>query len=103
MEDLLKSFERFRDTRNEIDCLLNDAKYKDLNIRSIKGERFLCRDTLSDWYSQLTEEQKKLIAEFRVLFGSALAEDKKDKEYNLKNYVILNKNFPMKEGIIIEN
>jgi hypothetical protein len=67
-------------------------EYEDLNTRSIKGERFACRNYLSDWYSKLTEEQKELIAEFQVLLGSALVEDKKDKEYNLNIPDVLHDN-----------
>jgi hypothetical protein len=68
------------------DTELDKKEYADQNMRIIEGEKFVCRDYLSDFYSQLTDDQKKFIAKFQVLFGSALIEDKKDKEYNLKNY-----------------
>lgn len=107
MEDLMKLFERFCDTHNEIKSIFNTVanrkEYVDIDMRSIKGEKFICRNYLSDWYSQRTEEQKELLAEFQVLFGSALAEDKNDKEYNLQNFNMLNNNFSMKGGIIIGN
>ena len=97
MEDLMKSFfETFRDTYDEIDYLFIEAdkEYEDQNIKSsVKGERFACRNYLSDWYSKLTEEQKKLISEFQVVFRSALVEDEYDREYNLKNYDKMNNNF----------
>jgi hypothetical protein len=96
MDDCKKLFEMFRDTEHDIRSAINivaDRKeYEDLNTRSIKGERFACRNYLSDWYSKLTEEQKELIAEFQVLLGSALVEDKKDKEYNLNIPDVLHDN-----------
>ena len=106
MEDLMKLFERFNDTYNEIKSDFNTVadreEYVDIITRSSKGERFICRNYLSDWYSKLTKEQKELIAEFEVLLGAACLEDKHDMEYNLKNYDMLNdKNFLMKGGIII--
>ena len=105
MEDSMEEFKRFYNTHSEIGRLFDtedDKKeFVDLTIRSITGERFACCNYLSDWYSQLTEEQKKFIAKFQVLLGSALVEDNQDKEYNLNNYKELNNNFSMKGGIII--
>ena len=105
MEDSMEEFKRFYDTHSEIGRLFDtedDKKeFVDLTIRSIKGERFACRNYLSDWYSQLTAEQKKFIAKFQVLLGSALVEDNNDNEYNLQNFDMLNNNFSMKGGIII--
>jgi len=105
MKDLMKSFKRYYDTCNEMGSIFNTEvtrkEYSDLNIRSINGERFACRDYLSDFYSNLTEEQKDLIAKFQVVFGSAILEDKHDKKYNLKNYEEMNNNFSMKVGIVI--
>jgi CRISPR/Cas system CSM-associated protein Csm3 (group 7 of RAMP superfamily) len=100
----MKLFEKYRDTRKEIDYLFieTDKEYEDLDMRSIKGERFVRRNYLSDWYSKLTKEQKKLISQFQVLFGSALMEDRNDEEYNFKNYTIIHKNSSMKGAIIIE-
>jgi hypothetical protein len=96
MEDLMKSFEKYLDISKEIRQLFNAELYKkeyaDQNMRIVEGEKFVCRDYLSDWYSQLTEEQKKLIAKFQVVFGSALVEDKKDKEYNLNIPDVLHDN-----------
>ena len=105
MEELMKSFEKYRNIRNEIDYLFNESneEYKDLNIKNNNDKRFAYRDYLSDWYSQLTEEQKKLISQFQVLFGSALIEDRNDEEYNFKNYTIIHKNSSMKGALIIEN
>ena len=105
MEDSMEEFKRFYNTHSEIGRLFDtedDKKeFVDLTIRSIKGERFACRNYLCDWYSQLTAEQKKFIVKFQVLLGSALVEDNNDNEYNLQNFDILNNNFSMKGGIII--
>jgi hypothetical protein len=105
MEDLMKSFEKYLDISKEIRQLFNAELYKkeyaDQNMRIVEGEKFVCRDYLSDWYSQLTEEQKKLIAKFQVVYGSALVEDKHDRQYNLKNYEEMNNNLSMKGGIVI--
>jgi hypothetical protein len=105
MEDLMKSFEKYRDIIKEIRQLFNAELYKkeyvDQNMRVVEGEKFVCRDYLSDWYSQLTEEQKKLIAKFQVVYGSALVEDKHYRQYNLKNYEEMNNNLSMKGGIVI--
>ena len=97
MEDLMKLFERFHDTCNEMGSLfnteINRKEYEDLNERSINEERFACRNYLSEVYSKLTEEQKKLVAKIQVLFEFAHMEDKYDMEYNLKNYDKMNNNF----------
>ena len=106
MKDSMEEFERFHDTYNEIKSDFNTVadreEYVDINTRSAKGERFVCRNYLSDWYSQFTNEQKELLAEFQVILGSARLEDSKDKEYNLKNFDMLNNNFSIKGGIRIE-
>jgi hypothetical protein len=103
MEDLMKSFEKFRDTCNEMASIFNTEvnrkEYDDLNIKSINGERFACRNYISEFYSQLTEEQKKLVAKIQILLEFAFIEDKYDSEYNLKNYDELNNNFPTKGEI----
>ena len=97
MEDLMKSFERFHDTCNEMASVfnteINRKEYDDLNERSINGERFACRNYISEFYSKLTDEQKKLVAKIQVLFEFAFIEDKHDSEYNLKNYDELNNIF----------
>ena len=97
MEDLMEEFKRYYDTCNEMGSIFNTEvtrkEYSDLNIRSIDGERFACRNHFSDFYSKLTEEQKKFIARVHALFEFALIEDKYDKEYNLKNYDEMNNNF----------
>ena len=105
MKDLMKSFERFRnincEIRSKFDTELDKKVYADQNMMVAEGEKFVYRDYLSDFYSQLTEEQKDLIAKFQVVFGSAILEDDHDKKYNLKNYEEMNNNFSMKGGIVI--
>jgi hypothetical protein len=101
MDDLMELFERFHDTEREINHFVNIGIDKkeclDINARSVKGERFACRNYLSNYYSKLTQEQKELIGEFQALLGSALVEDRNDKEYNLKNYEMLyDNNFSIK-------
>jgi hypothetical protein len=78
----------------------NKKEYDDRDKRNANGERFVCRNYLSDFYSQLTEEQKKFIAKYQVILGYALTEDRHDNEYNIKNYDMLNKNFSTKGGVI---
>ena len=102
---VIEELERYYATNNEITYFFNNEvdkkEYDDLNERNNNGERFIHRKYLSDFYSQLTDEQKKFIAKFHVLLGSAIVEDENDKEYNLKNYEKLNNIFSMKEGIMI--
>jgi hypothetical protein len=96
----MEKIKRFHDIYHEIDNFFDieaDKKeYDDRDKRTNNGERFACRNYLSDFYSHLTEEQKELIAKFRVVFGSALVEDEYDREYNLTNYNEIHKNFSMK-------
>jgi hypothetical protein len=113
MEELMKSFERYYATDSEMEYLFNtefnkeeyDELNKNLNKKDTngEGERFISRKYLSDFYSQLTEEQKKFIAKFQVILASAILEDKLDREYNIKNYEELNNNLSMKGGIKIGN
>jgi hypothetical protein len=104
MEELMEEFKRFYDTHSEIDYLFtmeaNKKEYDDRDKRNANGERFVCRNHLSDFYSQLTEEQKKFIAKYQVILGYALIEDRHDNEYNIKNYYEMNKNFSTKGGVI---
>ena len=96
-EESIEELKRFYDTCNEMASIFNTEvnrkEYDDLNERSINGERFACRNYISEFYSKLTEEQKKLVAKIQVLFEFARVEDKYDKEYNLKNYDELNNIF----------
>ena len=99
-ENIKKSIEeikRYYATNNEISYFFNNEydkkEYDDLNERGINGERFIYRNYLSDFYSHLTEDQKKFIAKFHVLLGAAIREDREDREYNLKNYDELNNIF----------
>jgi hypothetical protein len=109
MEELMKSFERYYATDSEMEYLFNtefnkeeyDELNKNLNKKDTNGERFISRKYLSNFYSQLTEEQKKFIAKFQVILASAILEDKLDREYNIENYEELNKNLSMKGGIVI--
>ena len=102
-EKSMEEVKRYYATNNEITYFFNNEynkkEYDDLDERSINGERFIHRNYLSDFYSQLTDEQKKFLAKFHVLLGSAIREDSNDKEYNLKNYDELNNKFSMKGGI----
>ena len=106
-ENIKKSIEeikRYYATNNEISYFFNNEydkkEYDDLNERGINGERFIYRNYLSDFYSHLTEDQKKFIAKFHVLLGAAIREDREDREYNLKNYEELNNNLSLKGGIV---
>ena len=105
MKDPMEEFKRYYATDNEIDHFFNieaiKKEYIDRDKRTKNGERFACRNYLSDFYSNLTEEQKKFIAKFQVILGSAILEDRQDNEYNRKNYKELNNNFSMKGGITI--
>jgi hypothetical protein len=111
MEELMKSFERYYAINNKMENLFNtefnkeeyDELNKNLNKKDTNRERFISRKYLSDFYSQLTEEQKKFIAKFQVILASAILEDKLDREYNIENYEELNKNLSMKGGIKIGN
>lgn len=100
----IEELERYDATNNEITYFFNNEynkkDYEDLNERGINGEGFIYRKCFSDFYSKLTEEQKKFIAKFQVLLGAAITEDNQDKEYNLKNYEKLNNIFSMKGGIV---
>jgi len=99
----MEELKRYDATNNEITYFFNNEynkkEYDDLNEMGINGDGFIYRKCLSDFYSQLTEEQKKFIAKFHVLLGSAITEDNKDKEYNLKNYEELNSKFSIKGGV----
>ena len=105
MDDSMEELKRFYDTDSEIshlfDIEVDKKEYDDMTIRSIKGERFACRNYLCDWYSQLTEEQKKFITKFRVIYSSARVEDDHDREYNVKNYKELNNYFSTK-GVYVD-